>query len=777
LVTVVLVAGLLIGLDYLFGFRGPALRLLLTASLAGSAVWAVGHLLTGLPKITPLGVALQLKPFYPELGDRLASAVEFSEVEREAAREADPTALPVGSAALRQVVILHAAQDVEEVDWSRLLPLKRLGRAILMTVVVTVGVGAFAMLAPQTLQIGLSRLLHPLGQAQWPGRHDLHAVRVVAPPRLDSLDVVPDMPPHVAWVEPSGDLTVVSDARVKLVVAATDDQGLGEVSLVFRLAESAAVQPGETLVLFRQAESHPGNSPLAASPREGATRMELSHTLSLAGWDLRPGQTLLVEARARDTLVVDGRGAPRTGQTDRPLRLRIVSQAVLLRLVRQGQSTLVERLTMALVSQQVVRDRLSDWSALTVGVTGGPEQADLLTWQRQIAPWLDHVSRRRSQWGAVQQIDQLLHLYGNNGLADSETGPFLDRLRTDLIELARRVLPDVETRLDNLLLPKSSLRSESPWPSVSAHSQPADRATDGASFALARDEILSRQETVIGTLQRVLEELAHWNTLQQFTRQFQQLGYDQRQLFERCRDEWAPQFWAEPLGTDSGEGSLRTPEQEVPWGEVVAAQRRLARHLGRLIGQMESAAARRASSQPEVAKRLAGVARAARRQSVQATLQGAADQLSQRRLGRAMTLQQQALEQLRRLSQKLAGKQLAGATKDGQRQARQAADPDSESGDRQPDGSQGNSLPGRTPAPSAAQVQTVPISARAMSEAVGSLVHDLWGALPARQRQRIVQPVGEEFLPQYADDIGAYFRALAEPAAGEVPLQPRRSEP
>ncbi|MGI9428155.1 MAG: hypothetical protein ACR2NM_05825 [Bythopirellula sp.] len=43
------------------------------------------------------------------------------------------------------------------------------------------------------------------------------------------------------------------------------------------------------------------------------------------------------------------------------------------------------------------------------------------------------------------------------------------------------------------------------------------------------------------------------------------------------------------------------------------------------------------------------------------------------------------------------------------------------------------------------------------------LVKDLWGQLPERQREQILQPLSEEFLPKYASEIEAYFRALADP--------------
>ena len=38
----------------------------------------------------------------------------------------------------------------------------------------------------------------------------------------------------------------------------------------------------------------------------------------------------------------------------------------------------------------------------------------------------------------------------------------------------------------------------------------------------------------------------------------------------------------------------------------------------------------------------------------------------------------------------------------------------------------------------------------------------IWGHLPARTRGLLRAEMPTEFLPQYADDISAYFRALAE---------------
>jgi hypothetical protein len=61
--------------------------------------------------------------------------------------------------------------------------------------------------------------------------------------------------------------------------------------------------------------------------------------------------------------------------------------------------------------------------------------------------------------------------------------------------------------------------------------------------------------------------------------------------------------------------------------------------------------------------------------------------------------------------------------------------------------------------------------------AVGQLVKRLWGDLPERQRDELLQPLSEEFLPEYAAEIEDYYRALAEPNDERgAPVAPRSAE-
>ena len=75
---------------------------------------------------------------------------------------------------------------------------------------------------------------------------------------------------------------------------------------------------------------------------------------------------------------------------------------------------------------------------------------------------------------------------------------------------------------------------------------------------------------------------------------------------------------------------------------------------------------------------------------------------------------------------------------------------------------------GKSPAQSGSNSTNADADLSTELAAAEELVKDLWGKLPERQRQQILQPLSEEFLPKYASEIEAYFRALAQPKSTPV---------
>ncbi|RIK75274.1 MAG: hypothetical protein DCC67_15525 [Planctomycetota bacterium] len=78
---------------------------------------------------------------------------------------------------------------------------------------------------------------------------------------------------------------------------------------------------------------------------------------------------------------------------------------------------------------------------------------------------------------------------------------------------------------------------------------------------------------------------------------------------------------------------------------------------------------------------------------------------------------------------------------------------------------------GAAPAESFATTPSVAEAQGVDRGALDALVRDLWGHLPARQRDELLQPLAEQFLPQYAAEIEAYFEALAERRRAEADVE------
>src|SRR5205814_6675598 len=53
--------------------------------------------------------------------------------------------------------------------------------------------------------------------------------------------------------------------------------------------------------------------------------------------------------------------------------------------------------------------------------------------------------------------------------------------------------------------------------------------------------------------------------------------------------------------------------------------------------------------------------------------------------------------------------------------------------------------------------------------AVDEMVKALWGQLPARSREQMLQSFSDEFLPKYELDIEQYYRHLSEQQDGTQP--------
>jgi len=162
-VAALLLVGLLLGgLDALVRWRDPGIRWITALVFGGiavalaTAVWKQARSLAR----EPVTIARLVERNYPNLRDRLSSAVAFLQLE-----EADPRA---GSVALRRRVILETADEVERLPLEGLLDQRAAWRLLASCAALTAVIGVIGLIAPHGTGLALTRLLTPWNDANWP---------------------------------------------------------------------------------------------------------------------------------------------------------------------------------------------------------------------------------------------------------------------------------------------------------------------------------------------------------------------------------------------------------------------------------------------------------------------------------------------------------------------------------------------------------------------------------------------------------------------------------
>lgn len=173
LVAVGIGAALLLGgLDYWIRYSDPGIRWLSSLALVAALLFAGRYLVRALwVRLSDLDLALRVERCFPQLEDRLSSAVQFL-----GQRMDDPLA---GSPVLRARVISQATAEVEALDLRAALaprPVYRVGLAALAILMLGLSV---LLAAPHSTKLALTRLLLPGSAASWPRKNNLALRKVV----------------------------------------------------------------------------------------------------------------------------------------------------------------------------------------------------------------------------------------------------------------------------------------------------------------------------------------------------------------------------------------------------------------------------------------------------------------------------------------------------------------------------------------------------------------------------------------------------------------------
>lgn len=159
----VLATALALGLsDYLIRYSDRGLRIMATAALVATVVWACYRwwFVPNRRRLVPLTVAQRVEARFPQLGDALASAVEFL--------GQDEYALGAGSAQLRRHVITEAQTAIEGLQLDQVIDRRPLRRAAAWLAAAFLVLSAFLVIDAGAVGTAMARLVAPFGATQWP---------------------------------------------------------------------------------------------------------------------------------------------------------------------------------------------------------------------------------------------------------------------------------------------------------------------------------------------------------------------------------------------------------------------------------------------------------------------------------------------------------------------------------------------------------------------------------------------------------------------------------
>lgn len=434
------------------------------------------------------------------------------------------------------------------------------------------------------------------------------------------LQVEPDPPPAVAWQHPQGDLFVLPQAIVPLVVSVQDNLQIQSIALA--LVRSDQPEQGEQTIPRFDGPKQPSNIS-QSSQGMGDSRIEQFN------WDL---QTL--EIAAGEQLTVQGLATdyrPSEGRTPSPRHIVIITEAELQQRIASALENIARRLEQALAWERTAREKVrslevrSQSSARFENEQIDTLQSADLTQRRISSELVDQAS------GVVADIDALLGEVEMNRLDDIELREQLASALFQLNALAAGVLPRIESHLT------TAIKSTS-FKSTSTGVQQWQRVEPSLADARAG------QDEAIAAMESLLAEFSQWTGLQRFAQELAQLHDRQQRLAEATRELTSEQL------TQRATGKHQERREQIGQDQM-----ELSRQFGKLRQLMQQASATIAKQHPAAAERLAMGIDKARELGTAAKLLEAQQQLQDNQLGRAARLQSNIGDDLGEIQESLRG--------------------------------------------------------------------------------------------------------------------------
>lgn len=154
-------------LDYLIRAHDPGIRVIASLAVLTLLGWLFSRLVlrNQARSLSQVQVAQRIERRFPELGERLSSAIAFlSQGEKDAY---------AGSVDLRRTVVAEAASLTMDMDFQQAVDARRPRRTLQTLGVLAISLGILGICFSSASRIALARLALPWRDVEWPSRHAL----------------------------------------------------------------------------------------------------------------------------------------------------------------------------------------------------------------------------------------------------------------------------------------------------------------------------------------------------------------------------------------------------------------------------------------------------------------------------------------------------------------------------------------------------------------------------------------------------------------------------
>jgi hypothetical protein len=422
------------------------------------------------------------------------------------------------------------------------------------------------------------------------------------------IQAIADQPPSVSLQQPSGNLLVTGGAIVPVTITAKDDLAIHTVDLVYTRSDHTEV--GETtLRLFAGPDRAPASRPITEAMSSAGPAKTIDYSWDLGPLKLAPGTHVLLTATAADYHPQVGMSSPR--------RLTIITPQELEDHFAERELLVFNELSRILKMQQAARlettnlesawDRAGRFEKQDVDRLRGDELN-----QRQVRRSLTSPSE-----GARAQIIGLLAELTSNRIEHSDLHQRMQGFADEIARLDREDLAVSERDLTAAIKGAEDLRSA---PSITVRQA---LATAGHS-----------QDAVAVALERMLGNMAEWNSVREISRELADIRRLQAALEKDTKD-----IGAQTVAKDSQE--LSAAEQS-ELRRIATQQLDLGRQFERVAQRMSQVAEQLKPADPSSAASIADAARAAQQLGLSGLMRDAGDNVESNQIGKALPKQASA---------------------------------------------------------------------------------------------------------------------------------------